>query len=403
MSNCKNDPDFNYVVNALESAKSPLYLLVKKHLESVNYSRIRLDIYNIKNVKWKVFSCNAFKLTMNEDHSYNCFFSILTGINIRFGKTVADDPAYCELGPEILDLEVSVNGCVPVPGSTNCKYCYKNNTNAAPTNMSLETFKQIVDSFPKNLSQIAFGITGLRTNKDLPAMFEYCRLVNIVPNVTTVGADMNEYMQDVLCKWCGAVAVSCYTGAKELCYKTIKNLHAYAKAKYRRDLHVNMHIVVSKDNMAHLKDVLADIAAGKVEGLKSVVLLRIKPKGRAANMDCAVTKEMYAEIVKYCLDNKISFGFDSCSATTVMNTLVDLGKPELCSSCEACESSKLSAYINVKGEYWSCSFAEGTDFIKPVNVLEHSNASDWWNSDEVCKVRFCKNPASKSCPVYKLD
>ena len=379
------------------------FLIVMNTVKQSDPSKVTKKTYTADNDEWYVYQGETFKMTLNKSGTYHCFFSKTTGYNIRFGKTLDDDPEYCGLGPEILDLEVSVNGCVPVPGSTNCRYCYKNNTNMPPTNMSFETFKKIVESFPENLSQIAFGITGLKTNPDLEKMFEHCRKLGIVPNVTTVGADMDEHMKDVLCKWCGAVAVSCYTGAKDLCYKTIKDLHDYAKEKYSRDLHVNMHIVVSKDNMPHLREVLKDIADKKVDGLRSVVLLRIKPKGRASHMDCVVTHDMYKELVEFCLDKGISFGFDSCSATPVMEILKEIGKPELCTSCEKCESSKLSSYINVKGEYWSCSFAEGTDFIKPINVLDYEHAYDWWNSDEVKKCRFCKNPACKSCPIYDLD
>ena len=370
---------------------------------SSNHKNVVVKDYDVLGKKWRVYHGDNFKLTFCEDHSYNCFFSKTTGLNIRFGKEVEEDAEYCELGPEILDLEISVGGCPPVSGSSNCKYCYKNNTNRAPDNMSFETFKKIVDSFPINLSQIAFGITGLKTNPDLPNMLAYCREVGIVPNLTTVGADMDDEALDMLCKQCGAVAVSCYTDAKELCYKTIKQIHDYAKSKYNSDMHVNMHIVVSKDNMHHVRDVLKDIADKKVDGLKSIVLLRIKPCGRAKHMDCTVTKDMYKELVTFCLSNNISFGFDSCSATPVMEVLKELGKDELCGCCEPCESSKLSSYINVKGEYWSCSFAERTDFIKPINVLDYKSATDWWNSDEVKKVRFCKKPACKSCPIYNLD
>ena len=359
--------------------------------------------YDVLGKKWKVYHGENFKLTFCEDHSYNCFFSKLTGLNVRFGKEVDDDPVCCELGPEILDLEISVGGCPPVSGSSNCKYCYKNNTNRAPENMSFETFKKIITTFPINLSQIAFGITGLKTNLDLSKMLAYCREVGIVPNLTTVGADMDGEALDTLCKYCGSIAVSCYTGAKELCYKTIKLIHDYAKSKYNREMHVNMHIVVSKDNMPHVRDVLNDIADKKVDGLKSVVLLRIKPCGRAKHMDCTVTTDMYKELVTFCLSNNISFGFDSCSATPVMEVLKELGKEELCGCCEPCESSKLSSYINVKGEYWSCSFAERTDFIKPISVLDYNSVTNWWNSDEVKKVRFCKNPACESCPIYNLD
>ena len=391
LDSCKTDT---------KTAKSYAKAILASVMASKHFAK---NEYTVLEKKWTVVEGTHFKLTWCEDHSYNCFFSKATGLNIRFGKEVDEDIELCALGPEILDLEVSVNGCVPVPGSTNCKYCYKNNTNAKPTNMSFETFKQIVGSFPKNLSQIAFGITGLQTNPDLPKMLQHCRENGIVPNLTTVGADMTDEMKDMLCKWCGAVAVSCYTGAKELCYKTIKELHDYAREKYNRDLHVNMHIVVSKDNMPHLKEVLQDIADKKVDGLKSVVLLRIKPKGRASKMDCVVPLSIYEELVTFCLSNKISFGFDSCSATPVMEVLKKLGHPELCASCEPCESSRLSSYINVKGEYWSCSFAEGTSFINPINVLDFKSVADWWNSSEVLKARFPKSPACKSCPIYCLD
>lgn len=360
--------------------------------------------YQADGKKWTVFDGKTFKLTVNEDHSYHCFFDKTSGLNIRFGKTLAEDPEYCALGPEVLDAEISQNGCVPVPGSTNCRYCYKNNTNAPATNMSFETFKAIVDRFPKNLSQIAFGITGLKTNPDLERMFKYCREVGIVPNVTTVGADMDEQMLDVLAENCGAVAVSCYTGAKALCYETITKIHQRAKDKFNKDLHVNMHIVLSKDNLPHVKEVLQDIADKKVPDLNAVVFLRIKPKGRASKMDCQVPKEIYSEILSFCFEKDIPFGFDSCSATPVMEVLKDFGKENLCDNCEPCESSKFSSYINVKGEYWSCSFAEGLyEFIKPINVLAHGPITEWWNSDEIKKVRNCQNPACKSCPVFNLD
>ena len=398
------DHGFNYISMALlKAGHKDLFSRTISLIGASSFEDVKEYNYTAENEKWTVFEGDFFKMTFNESHTYNCFFSKADGLNIRFGKNVEDDPEYCALGPEILDLEVSVNGCVPVPGSTNCRYCYKNNTNVPATNMDFETFTKIVNSFPKNLSQIAFGITGLQTNPDLEKMFDYCRKNSIIPNVTTVGADMDDHMKDVLCHYCGAVAVSCYTGAKKLCYKTIKEIHDFAKEKYGREMHVNMHIVVSKDNLDHIRDVLNDIKDKKVDGLESIVFLRIKPKGRAAKMDCTVPLDIYREIVNCCLENNIKFGFDSCSAIPVMDVLKEVGKENLCSNCEPCESSKLSSYINVKGEYWSCSFAEGTNFIKPINVLNYESATEWWNSNEVKAARFVENPACRSCPIYNLD
>lgn len=399
------DKEFNYIPKALFDGKQKdLFVKVLRCISLSNPSDIIRHNYDVDSHKWTVFHGPTFKMTMDlTDHHYNCFFDKLTGLNLRFGKMLDDDPDVCKLGPEILDLEVSINGCVPVKGSENCKYCYKCNTSAPATNMRFETFKKIVGTFPINLSQIAFGITGLKTNPDLPKMFEYCRQIGIIPNLTTVGADMDDDMKDMICKYAGACAVSCYPGAKELCYKTIDELHTYAKGAYSRDLHVNMHILVSKSNMSHLHEVLQDIADGKVPGLRSVVLLRIKPCGRAKRMDCTVSHDMYKEVVEFCMKNKISFGFDSCSATPVMEVLKEIGHPELCNCCESCESGRLSSYINVAGEYWNCSFAERTDFIKPINVLAYKHSTEWWNSDEIKRIRNLEHPACKSCPIYDLD
>jgi len=397
--------DIGYIPSKLFQGKQKsLFGAVFSAIARTKKDELKRYEYLVNGNKWLVVDAPLFKIARNlTDCSYNCFFSKETGLNIRFGKELEDDPAYCELGPEILDLEIVVNGCLPVKGSENCKYCYKCNTNAAPVSMTFETFKHIVDSFPKNLSQIAFGITSLHANPDMPKMFEYCREVGITPNLTTVGVDLDDEMRDLLCSKAGAVAVSCYPGAKELCYKTIRELSSCAREKFGRSMSVNMHILLSKWNKDHLMEVLQDIADKKVEGLKSVVLLRVKPCGRAKSMDCTIPMSLYEEVVDFCMSKGISFGFDSCSATPVMEVLKKKGHDELCRCCEPCESSKLSSYINVKGEYWSCSFAERTDFIKPINVLEYESATEWWNSDEVKRVRFLKEPACKSCPIFNLD
>lgn len=382
-----------------------LYSHVRNDIMKSNLKDIKEHIYrNVDNDTWHVFEGSTFKLTVNESHTYNCFFSKISGLNIRFGKNLKDDPQYCGLGPEILDLEVSVNGCTPVKGSCNCKYCYKNNNNSTPTNMTFETFKLIMSKFPKNLSQIAFGITGLNTNPDLIKMLEYSVDNGIIPNLTTVGADMTDKIKDALCKNCGAVAVSCYPGAKELCYSTINDLKQYAEKVYKKDMHINMHIVVSEDNAKHIFEVLDDIASKKVKGLRSIVFLRIKPKGRAEKLNCKISPELYEKIIKFCIKNNISFGFDSCSAKSVMKVLSNIGMEHLCNNCESCESSSLSSYINVNGEYCSCSFVEGRlDVIKPLKVLDYNTFSDLWNSESVVNIRNVTAKCEESCPWYKLD
>lgn len=52
-----------------------------------------------------------------KSENYNSIFNAKTGMFMRWGKTVNDDPDYCEIGPEILDIEIS-EVC-----HQGCKFC----------------------------------------------------------------------------------------------------------------------------------------------------------------------------------------------------------------------------------------------------------------------------------------
>ena len=144
--------------------------------------------------------------------------------------------------------------------------------------------------FPKNLSQVALGITGVKSNPYLEDILKYLKSVGIIGNLTLTGADLDDHMAEVLAKNCGACAVSCYDKAKDLCYRTISRIYDIAKEKFHRDMHLNMHIVIADFSIAHVLDVLNDIKEGKVHGLKSVVMLHAKPVGRAEKFDCSLSK-----------------------------------------------------------------------------------------------------------------
>jgi len=75
--------------------------------------------------------------------SYNYNFDKRSGLFMRWGEKPEDDPTFAP-APEILDLEISVNGCPGINGTT-CPFCYKGNTSGPPTNMSFATFKAIFD------------------------------------------------------------------------------------------------------------------------------------------------------------------------------------------------------------------------------------------------------------------
>lgn len=382
-----------------------------KYISSDEYKDyIRLYRYKLSNGEtWNVIECKYSKFVNNSNFDYNYYYNKITGETCRYGITIDCDPVMCNLGPEILDLEISVNGC-PTIGGANCKYCYKNNTNADPINMTYDTFVDIISRFPKNLSQIAFGITGMETNPDFPKMLQYCYENGITPNYTTSGAgitkeklrDPNSQIRKVLAataKYCGAVAVSCYTGNKQLCYQTMKLLHAVSLGK----LHINMHIVLSKENMDHIFDVLNDIKNDKLQLMRNIVFLRIKPVGRAARMDTSLSIQEMAQVIEYCDNFNIGYGFDSCSAHNAIEIYKHQKRFDLIKYCEPCESSKFSSYINVNGIYWHCSFCENLKGYDGINVLKYDNFNTIWLGEEIEKFRNPETRVSKSCQAFDLD
>ena len=333
------------------------------------------------------------KIVVGEDYNYIFLkkdsYGKKAGFFQRWGKTIEEDPPFSPIGPEILDIEISVNGCPPIGDGGNCKFCYKGNTSKTPTNMSFETFKRLINLFPKTLTQVAFGITGIQTNPEFLSMMKYCREIGIIPNFTLSGADLtDEIAKEIGSGLSGALAVSAYAADKNLCYDTVKKFTDLGMNQ------VNIHIMVSKETLPFVYEVLDDrLYDPRLSKLNAVVFLGVKPKGRAKGKFHSISKDEYKELIEYSFDEGISVGFDSCSAykfECAINEmdLTDLEKKSLIGSSESCESSLISSYLNVKGEYWHCSFTEDEKNQTYVNVLTAKDfLKDVWYSPTVLKFR----------------
>lgn len=362
---------------------------------------VRYD-YMVDGIQWNVWESPYWKTVGNEHDDYHYFFSKEDGFTCRFGKHVSEDPDFCELGPEIADIEIVAGKCPKINGK-NCAFCYKSNGGDVAHCMTFDEFKALIDFMPKNLSQIAFGITGVQTNPDFFKMMEYAKSVGVSANYTTNGVDLDDECIEKTLDTCGRIAVSCYEGAKDICYSTIKKVGEHAKKRGKK-FPCNIHVVLSKSTFPHVMDVLKDAKDGRIENLGAVVILRIKPVGRAKNLDCSIPKEMYESIVKFCMNNNVKFGFDSCGAKQVEHVLESLNREDLVTCVEPCESSKFSSYFNWKREYWSCSFCENnTNIMTAVDPFSFSTFSEFWNSEQLKNVRFPKTHACESCPWYNLD
>lgn len=339
----------------------------------------------------------SFKAVSSKD--YNYIFDKKNGTFLRWGETENDDPPYAPFGPEILDLEISVNGC-----PNNCAFCYKGNTSAAPKNMSFDTFKKIVDKFPPTLTQIAFGITGVKINPNFIKMMEYCREIGIIPNFTLTGLDMDLAIAQRFSKLVGAVAVSIYPNWKDTGYNTVKILSQDLGIKQ-----TNVHLMISNESIHHVKNVIRDYIAGNkmLKNVNAFVFLGLKPKGRAAGRFSVLRFGEFRELIKLCMENNVPIGFDSCTSFRFDIAIRDIEmsderRADLLKCSESCESGAMSSYINVDGMYFPCSFCE--DEVAGINVLERDNFMDvWYDSDVVSwRNKMIENSVGgvRLCPIF---
>ena len=320
------------------------------------------------------------KTVWASDGAYHSKFDRKTGFFARWGQNFEDDPLWCPIGPEILDLEISVNGC-----PNNCRFCYKGNTNAPAENMTFETFKAIFDKMPKTLTQIAFGITGVQTNPDFFRMMEYCREHGVVPNFTMSGIDLTPELADRIAKLAGAVAVSVYQTDKNVGYDAIKMLTDRGMKQ------VNIHLFTSEETLGFVKEVVEDrMSDPRLEQMRAIVLLGVKPKGRAKGRYTTLSQDKFCKLVKDCLGKNIPIGFDSCSApkfeqfVNTDTTLSDKEREAYRMACESCESGLFSSYINQKGEFFPCSFCEGeAGWETGLSVLTADSFLDVWHGSKV--------------------
>jgi len=315
--------------------------------------------YDIKNKKYNLMDGKIVKVCVGPD--YNFIFDKTNGNFRRWGKNFKNDPKYSPIGPEIWDCECTTS-CLGVPNKDGilmpCNFCYKSNTPNGK-NLSFENFKKMLDSFSKNLTQIAFGgDSQASSNPDLWKMMAYCRENGVIPNITV--ANISDEVADELKQYCGAVAVSRYEN-KNICYDSVEKL-----ATQRKMNQINIHAMLSAQTFERCMETAKDMLTDKrLKDMNAIVFLGLKKQGRAKNNFDIVPYDKFEELITFCFNNNINFGFDSCSACRFekvvreSKSIKDEDKDKLIQCSESCESGIFSFYTSVDGEYFPCSFTEG--------------------------------------------
>jgi len=328
----------------------------------------------------------------------NYYFRKDNGLMMTWGKTMEEDPEYSPYGPFILDIEISTI-C-----SGNCKFCYKTNTEIGK-NMSFETFKAIFHKMPRTLTQIAFGIGSIDSNPDLWKIMKYCRnndYNEVIPNITINGQRLTDEYANKLVKLCGAVAVSRYNS--DTCYNAVKKLADLGLKQ------VNIHQLLCNETLDSCYKVINDWKIDKrLKDLNAIVFLLMKPKGKRNRFHQLTSLKEYKKLIDYAFECNAPIGFYSCSALSFIRAVKNRENfKQLEMLAEPCESNCFSSYINVEGRLFHCSFTEGEDGWKGIDIINCNNFMDVWNSPEVVKFRKLlmenhKKYGCRSCPIFDLN
>jgi len=357
-----------------------------------------ISVFRINDKKYTVIDGKNVKVVIGNDYKYT--FDKTNGNFCRWGETYEDDPDYSPIGGEILDIEITTS-CNGINGKL-CPFCYKSNTPNGK-NMDFDAFKVILDKIGPQLTQVAFGADSQATsNPELFKMAEYCREKGVVPNITV--ANISNDIADKLASVMGAVAVSRYDD-KNVCYDSIKKLTDRGMNQ------INMHFMICEETYDACLETLKDIKDDpRLKDMNAIVLLSLKKKGRGVGFN-PLSANKYDKIVKFCLENDIQFGMDSCGAKKFLDTVKDHPDYEKFKMvCEPCESTNFSQYIDVNGDFYPCSFCEDAKgWENGISVLDISDfLKDIWYNDRVKEFRHALNSncnnchKARECPMYDI-
>lgn len=322
---------------------------------------------------------------------YHTEFHYKTGWFMRYGNTQEEDPQWSPIGPEIVDMEISTI-C-----HQGCAACYKSCT-AEGQNMSIDTYKKILNKAGNQMTQVALGIGSLWANPDLEAILAYTRERKVVPNITINGVYKDIKELEMLRKYCGAVAVSLYD--YDTCYNTIKVLTQDIGMPY-----VNIHALLSEESYDKCMKVIDDsLTDPRLAKMGHIVMLWLKPCGDRNTLH-QLSVDKYERLINYAQEKGARIGFDSCSANKFEAATKKNGTYEAYKNyVEPCESALFSYYINVDGIGTPCSFCEQNGQFKGIDV---SNCNDFmkevWMGEETKAFRKNLLEHKRHCTAFNLE
>lgn len=295
--------------------------------------------------------------------------------------------------PELIDIGI-MGHC------NNRQICRENGVLCYQTynydeNMSYSDYCSIIDQSKGKTFQVALGGRGdPNKHENFEDILKYTVANGIVPNLTTSGYDISNKEVDLIKKYCGAIAVSCYS-------KIVNDIETNSNFTnivefFSKEMITNVHYVVSNDTI--------DDAIYRLEkdlfpkDINSVIFLLYKPVGAAVDKCflCRIDNNKLNTFFKTIFIKKHNFkiGFDSCFSNIVSKYYNEKNDDVEC--IQYCESGRFSCYINPRMKMYPCSFTQLHIYECD---LKNQSIQDAWFSDEFKKFVQLNKKHPEECPL----
>lgn len=327
------------------------------------------------------------------------YFNEHNGFLIR--SNVIDDGIETDIQPRMRSfpelLDIGIMGTCQSCENGICKAagvdCYQNAVHKARSNMTLTTYRHIVEQCKGKTFQIALGGAGdPNKHEDFEEILKITRYNNIVPNYTTSGFDLSQEEVALTRKYCGAVAVSFYSrlneNDEETNPTTIDAIHRFVDC----GCITNIHYVISRENIEEAIYRLEKSLFPK--GINAVVFLLYKPVGLGESEKMLNgLDDRYKKLISIATQRKFQFkvGFDTCQTPALKlfgNGIAD-------ESLDFCEAARFSMYIDCEMNAYPCSFGwENKQYSVNLNGTSISKA---WQSEQFESFRRLQDIGCHSC------
>lgn len=305
------------------------------------------------------------------------FFNEKTGFLIRTDINKSDKKIkpFKRSYPELIDIGIMGHCKNKKTCKENGILCYQKYL--SEDNMAYEDYCDIINQSKGRTFQVALGGRGDPNKHEFfEELLKYTVDNGIVPNLTTSGYDITQHEINLIKKYCGAVAISCYSRIIDN-KETNPNFQNVVDS-LSKDIITNIHFVITNvtivDAILRLKYDLFP------ENINAVIFLLHKPVGEAINCcsSLSINKDKMDEFFELALKKRHSFkiGFDSCFSNIVSNYYDEYDNIE-CLQC--CESGRFSCYIDHNLKMYPCSFAQKDLFACDLTKI---TIQDAWFSKE---------------------